>query len=186
MAKTMARMGILIIGGLALLLAGPLWKLAQARSGPQADWRTATSRAAGLAPDAAQHPVIGGFALRIYREADGDLALHVTVLRLLRVLQLCGIGRQRRVAPDKQRRAVNHAPLPLAGGQLRVVDEVSRWPVKQQLLGRMVVALHHHHFLRGRDAVIFPHAYFSALFKHTAFPLGRVHLLGPSRSGKEY
>ena len=56
MAKTMARMGILIIGGLALLLAGPLWKLAQARSAPQADWRTATSRAAGLAPDPAQHP----------------------------------------------------------------------------------------------------------------------------------
>ncbi len=68
MAMKVARMGIWIVGGLALLLAGPLWKLAQARTGPATDWRTATHRAAGLAPDPAAHPeaVVQVYAGRTY------------------------------------------------------------------------------------------------------------------------
>jgi hypothetical protein len=39
----------------ALLLAGPLLTLAFGRASVQGDWRTATHRATGLAPDPAQH-----------------------------------------------------------------------------------------------------------------------------------
>lgn len=41
--------------GLALLLAGPLFTLAVGRASAHGDWRTATHRATGLAPDPAQH-----------------------------------------------------------------------------------------------------------------------------------
>ena len=52
---TALRLGLWSCGLLVLLLAGPVWKLAQARTAPQDDWRTATHRSAGLAPDPALH-----------------------------------------------------------------------------------------------------------------------------------
>jgi len=54
--------------GLALLLAGPLLTLAFGRASVQGDWRTATHRATGLAPDPAQHrgPVVQVYASRTF------------------------------------------------------------------------------------------------------------------------
>lgn len=54
--------------GLALLLAGPLLTLAFGRASAQGDWRSATHRATGLAPDPAlnREPVVQVYASRTY------------------------------------------------------------------------------------------------------------------------
>jgi Protein of unknown function (DUF3750) len=49
------RIGMWLVVLLTLLLAGPLLQLAAARADPPADWRTATHRSSGLAPDPAVH-----------------------------------------------------------------------------------------------------------------------------------
>lgn len=55
MYARLSRLTMWIILGLALLLAGPLLTLAFGRASLQGDWRTATQRAAGLAPDPGAH-----------------------------------------------------------------------------------------------------------------------------------
>ncbi|MCC6193971.1 MAG: DUF3750 domain-containing protein [Burkholderiales bacterium] len=64
----LSRMTIWLLAGLALLLAGPLFTLAFGRASLHGDWRTATHRAAGLAPDPAQHPeaVVQVYASRAF------------------------------------------------------------------------------------------------------------------------
>jgi len=54
--------------GLALLLAGPLLTLAFGRASSAGDWRSATHRATGLAPDPAlnREPVVQVYASRTY------------------------------------------------------------------------------------------------------------------------
>ena len=54
--------------GLALLLAGPLLTLAFGRASSPGDWRSATHRATGLAPDPAlnREPVVQVYASRTY------------------------------------------------------------------------------------------------------------------------
>src|SRR5450432_3371625 len=44
-----------LVAGLALLLAGPLLNLALSRASVRGDWRSATQRSTGLAPDPAIH-----------------------------------------------------------------------------------------------------------------------------------
>ena len=48
-------MALCLIAFLLLLFAGPLWTLASGRVSVDGDWRTASHRATGLAPDAATH-----------------------------------------------------------------------------------------------------------------------------------
>jgi hypothetical protein len=57
-----------IMIALALLLAGPLYSLAFGKASVRGDWRTATHRAAGLAPDPAAHrdPVVQVYASRTF------------------------------------------------------------------------------------------------------------------------
>src|SRR5689334_3675315 len=55
-ASRFTRMTTWIMIVLALLLAGPLYSLAFGKVSVRGDWRTATHRAAGLAPDPATHP----------------------------------------------------------------------------------------------------------------------------------
>lgn len=52
----------------ALLAAGPLWTLASGRASLDREWRTASSRPAGLAPDPATHPeaVVQAYAGRAF------------------------------------------------------------------------------------------------------------------------
>ncbi|MCC6869379.1 MAG: DUF3750 domain-containing protein [Burkholderiales bacterium] len=49
-------MTLWLVAGLVLLLAGPLLALAVGKASLHGDWRTATHRSAGLAPDPAAHP----------------------------------------------------------------------------------------------------------------------------------
>ncbi len=51
-----------------MLLAGPLLRLAAARADPPGDWRTATHRSSGQAPDPAMHPeaVVQVYASRAF------------------------------------------------------------------------------------------------------------------------
>lgn len=62
------RMTLWLLAGLALLLAGPLLTLAFGKVSLRGDWRTATHRAAGLAPDAATYPdaVVQVYASRTF------------------------------------------------------------------------------------------------------------------------
>jgi uncharacterized protein DUF3750 len=57
-----------IMIALALLLAGPLYSIALGKVSMRGDWRTATHRAAGLAPDPAAHPdaVVQVYASRTF------------------------------------------------------------------------------------------------------------------------
>lgn len=64
----LARATSWIAAVLALLLAGPLLTLAFGRVAVGSDWRTATHRATGLAPDPAQHrePIVQVYASRTF------------------------------------------------------------------------------------------------------------------------
>ncbi len=55
-AMTMTRAMAWLSLSVALLAAGPLWMLAFGPASLRAEWRTATQRATGLAPDPAAHP----------------------------------------------------------------------------------------------------------------------------------
>jgi Protein of unknown function (DUF3750) len=63
-----ARMLMWSFIGLALLLMGPVLTLAFGRASMSGDWRTASHRATGLAPDAAAHrePVVQVYASRAF------------------------------------------------------------------------------------------------------------------------
>lgn len=63
-----SRLARWLVIGLALLLAGPLLNLAFGKVALSADWRTATHRSAGLAPDPASHrePVVQVYASRAF------------------------------------------------------------------------------------------------------------------------
>src|SRR5271169_6237090 len=50
------RMGAWLLLFVALLAAGPLWTLASGRASLHGDWRTASHRPVGLAPDPVLHP----------------------------------------------------------------------------------------------------------------------------------
>ena len=58
--------GLLVF--LGLLTAGPLWTLASGRVPIHGDWRNATHRSSGLAPDPATHPdaVVQVYAARVF------------------------------------------------------------------------------------------------------------------------
>ncbi|HTS21161.1 MAG TPA: DUF3750 domain-containing protein [Casimicrobiaceae bacterium] len=58
--------GLIVFVG--LLAAGPLWTLASGRVPVHGDWRTATHRSSGLAPDPAAHPeaVVQVYAARVF------------------------------------------------------------------------------------------------------------------------
>ena len=58
--------GLLVF--LGLLTAGPLWTLASGRVPIHGDWRNATQRSSGLAPDPATHPeaVVQVYAARVF------------------------------------------------------------------------------------------------------------------------
>ncbi len=62
------RMGAWLAVLVTLLLAGPLLKLAVARADPPSDWRSATHRSSGQAPDPAAHPaaVVQVYASRAF------------------------------------------------------------------------------------------------------------------------
>lgn len=65
---------------LGLLAAGPLWTLASGRVPIHGDWRNATHRASGLAPDAQSHPeaVVQVYAARVFGWR-GAFAVHTWV-----------------------------------------------------------------------------------------------------------
>jgi hypothetical protein len=67
-AMRMSRTMLWFSSTLALLLAGPLLALAFGRTAPSGDWRTATHRSTGLAPDPAMHrePVVQVYASRTF------------------------------------------------------------------------------------------------------------------------
>src|SRR6266498_3512969 len=54
-AGIFSRMALRLLVFLGLLIAGPLWTLASGGAPLQADWRTATHRSVGLAPDPATY-----------------------------------------------------------------------------------------------------------------------------------
>ena len=58
--------GLIVLIG--LLTAGPLWTLASGRVPLRGDWRTATQRSSGLAPDPGTHPeaVVQVYAARVF------------------------------------------------------------------------------------------------------------------------
>jgi len=58
--------GLLVFFG--LLTAGPLWTLASGRVPIRGDWRNATHRSSGLAPDPVEHPegVVQVYAARVF------------------------------------------------------------------------------------------------------------------------
>ncbi|MFO1323960.1 MAG: DUF3750 domain-containing protein [Burkholderiales bacterium] len=64
----LARMSLWIVVAFALMLAGPLLTLAFGRVSVSGDWRTASQRATGLAPDPAAHraPVVQVYASRTF------------------------------------------------------------------------------------------------------------------------
>jgi hypothetical protein len=55
-ARRFSRMVLWAFLFVALLIAGPLWTLASGRAPLHGDWRTASHRSVGLAPDPATHP----------------------------------------------------------------------------------------------------------------------------------
>jgi uncharacterized protein DUF3750 len=65
---------------LGLLTAGPLWTLASGRVPLRGDWRTATQRSSGIAPDAKTHPeaVVQVYAARVFGWR-GAFAVHTWV-----------------------------------------------------------------------------------------------------------
>ena len=67
-AARIARMSMWLFIGLALLLTGPVLTLAFGRASTSGDWRTASHRATGLAPDAALHhePIVQVYASRAF------------------------------------------------------------------------------------------------------------------------
>lgn len=67
-ARRFGRATLWLLAPLLLLLAGPLFALAFGKASLQGDWRTATHRAAGLAPDPATHPepVVQVYASRAF------------------------------------------------------------------------------------------------------------------------
>lgn len=73
----MATVWILFVG---LLTAGPLWTLASGRVPIHGDWRSATHRSSGLAPDPKSHPeaVIQIYAARVFGWR-GAFAVHTWV-----------------------------------------------------------------------------------------------------------
>ena len=73
----MATVWILFVG---LLTAGPLWTLASGRVPIHGDWRSATHRSSGLAPDATSHPeaVVQIYAARVFGWR-GAFAVHTWV-----------------------------------------------------------------------------------------------------------
>ena len=68
---------ILLVG---LLTAGPLWTIASGRVPLRGDWRTATQRSMGLAPDPSTHPdaVLQVYAARVFGWR-GAFAVHTWV-----------------------------------------------------------------------------------------------------------
>lgn len=67
-AQRIGRMTLWLVGALLFLLAGPLLALAVGKASLHGDWRTATHRSAGLAPDPATHPgpVVQVYASRAF------------------------------------------------------------------------------------------------------------------------
>ena len=70
-------MGAWLLLFVALLVAGPVWTLASGRASLHGDWRTASHRVVGLAPDPALHPeaIVQVYASRAFAWR-GAFAVH--------------------------------------------------------------------------------------------------------------